>query len=247
MKKLLIIQHIEREGPGNFIDIADQLKFDVSICRVDLNDDLPDLDQVDGLLILGGPMGLNDRDKVEFSWLNKEICLLKQVLALEIPIIGICLGAQLLAFAAGGSIEPLLSKETKKPLAEIGWGVVSKVPFNGLEPVINSLIVPLSVLHWHADRIILPESATLLASSPRCNEQMFRIGRNAYGMQFHAEVEEFAIRRWIAEDEEFISQNLGPLGQSKLLNNLASLTQRSSKRRKEFLYSLFEILWSSDI
>ena len=107
MSRLLVLQHLEREGPGLFIQIAENLGFSVCIFRLDLGDSLPELRDGDLLLVLGGPMGVRDIGNYSYPWLINEVDLIKDALNKKIGIIGICLGAQLLAYAAGGTVEVL--------------------------------------------------------------------------------------------------------------------------------------------
>ena len=120
MSRLLVLQHIEREGPGLFRQIAEKKGISVCIFRLDLGDPLPELNNGDLLLVLGGPMGIRDIGNPNFPWLNKEVDLIKEALNQKIGMIGVCLGAQLLAYAAGGDVEVLEEGIPPKPLAEIG-------------------------------------------------------------------------------------------------------------------------------
>ena len=112
------------------------------------------------------------------------------------------LGAQLLASAAGGDVEILKSGSPPKALPEIGWSQIfidkSNKDFKAL------FEEPFHVLHWHGDRILLPNKAELIASSARCKEQFFRIGNFAYGLQFHIETTGRMINNWIKEDKDFV-------------------------------------------
>ena len=129
-----------------------------------------------------------------------------------------------------------------EPLAEIGW---EKIFIQSLEynSKLTSLFEdPLTVLHWHGDRILLPSSAGLLASSCRCQEQFFSAGSSAYGVQFHVEVDEEMVDKWISEDQEFIYSALGVKGQSILRQQQKEFGYKTLNSRLEFINILFDLL-----
>ena len=156
-------------------------------------DPLPAPTQDDLVLVLGGSMGLEDLNHYNYPWLKKELQFIKRSLKNHIPIIGVCLGAQLLAYAAGGDVEVLEAGIPPQPLAEIGWHTVVSHVFKKDNKITTLLGKPFPVLHWHGDRILLPTTAELIASSCRCEEQLFQIGSLAYGIQFHVEIENLSL------------------------------------------------------
>ena len=179
MSRLLVLQHLERERAGLFVNIAEKRGFSVYTFRLDLCDSLPELMVGDLLLVLGGPMSIRDIGTSTYPWLTEEIGLIKQALNQGVALIGVCLGAQLLAHAAGGGVEVLKSDVSHESLAEIGW---EKIFLQSLENnfKLTSLFAdPLPVLHWHGDRILLPSTAELLARSCRCQEQLFSVGSSS--------------------------------------------------------------------
>ena len=242
MSRLLVLQHIEREGPGLFARIAEERGFTLCTFRLDLGDSLPELTKGDLLLVLGGPMGVRDIFNPSFLWLKKEVDLIKKALQQEVGIIGICLGAQLLAYAAGGDVEVLQEQTSHRALAEIGWHNI----FSSIDQRSNKFKFlygkPFPVLHWHGDRIILPTNAELIASSARCKEQFFRIGSLAYGIQFHAEINNDMVNRWINEDDKFISSALGKDGQSLLKEQQKKYSDKTLEARLEFLNTLIDLV-----
>ena len=242
MSRLLVLQHIEREGPGLFRQIAEKKGISVCIFRLDLGDPLPELNNGDLLLVLGGPMGVSDIGDPMFPWLNKEVDLLKKALTQHIGIIGVCLGAQLLAYAAGGDVEVLEEGISCQPLAEIGWQPVSSHVFKKNNKLTTLLSKPFPVLHWHGDRILLPTSAELIASSVRCKEQLFQIGPLAYGIQFHVEIDNDMVNRWIEEDKKFVLSALGIDGQSILKKQQKENGYKTLEARLEFLNTLIDLV-----
>jgi GMP synthase (glutamine-hydrolysing) len=216
MSELVVLQHLEREGPGLFAEEAERRGWGVQVCRLDQGVPLPVLGPDQALLVLGGPMGVADIGTPEFPWLAAEIDLLRDCLECERPVIGLCLGAQLLAFAAGGQVVPLEAGEPPTRRYELGWEPVRWTVPVAQEPVLAGLDASERVLHWHGDRILLPASATLLGSTALCPEQMYRIDHHAHGLQFHVEVTAEALERWLAEDGAYVAEALGPDGADRL-------------------------------
>ena len=195
MSRLIVLQHIEREGPGLFSKVALEHKKEVIICRLFLGETIPKLVDKDLLLVMGGPMGIADINNPNYPWLLEEIDLIKFALENQFKVVGVCLGAQLLAYAAGGSVQPMMELCPDINKLEVGW---APIYFNNLHHPLNLFNDSrLDVLHWHSDRIILPTGAQLIASSDVCNEQLFSIDRYAYGLQFHVEIEEEMLYQWI--------------------------------------------------
>ena len=240
MKRLLVLQHLEIEGPGLFYEIARERNMNIKIIRLDLGDDLPKTNKDDLLLIMGGPMGIKDIGSIKYPWLKSERDFIKSELKKKTRIIGVCLGAQLLANAAGGNTEILKYGSPLKPLPEIGW---SQIFFKQSNNDLNKFCeAPFHVLHWHGDRILLPDKAELIASSKRCEEQFFKIGDFAYGLQFHIESTKEIIERWINEDQLFINKGLGPKGQEILKEQYEQYGEKSIKKRKLLINKLFNLL-----
>ncbi len=139
---------------------------------------IPSIDDYDALIIMGGSMGINDTE--QYSWLEDEIAHIKIAIAHNKPILGICLGAQLIAHTLGATI-------SKNPQKEIGWFPINFTPDS--HPITQKLPSTTHVLHWHGDTFSLPPNATHLASSPACANQAF-IFNNIIGLQFHLEMDE---------------------------------------------------------
>ncbi len=242
MPRLVILQHLEREGPGLFAKIAKERGMTLSLYRLDQGVSLPQLVNDDLLLVLGGPMGVRDINNLNFPWLSEELHFIKDALKNEIRIIGICLGAQLLAYAAGGDIEILLDDSSSLPLPEVGWGTVFFT--DKWKNLLGSLFVedPFKVLHWHGDRIVLPPSAELIASSNCCNEQFFKIGAGAFGLQFHVEIDNSMVEKWINEDTKFIRFALGLNAEFILREQQKLYGKNTIERRLFFLRRLFDLI-----
>ncbi|MCP5115400.1 MAG: glutamine amidotransferase [bacterium] len=143
------------------------------------------LEDAAGIISLGGPMSVND----DLGYIRREIGLLEFALAVGKPILGICLGCQLIAKALGARV-------FRNPVKEIGWALVERTDAGRIDPLLASFRDPETVLHWHGETFDLPTGATLLAQSENCANQAFRFGPNVYGLQFHLEATADMVAAW---------------------------------------------------
>ncbi len=189
-------------------------------------------------------MGVSDKDG-EAPWLKDEIELIKLCVSRKIGLIGVCLGAQLLAFSEGGAVTPLKNDLNNNDIAEIGWSKIYPVSSKQKNSFIKAIDKPLNVLHWHKDRIILPDSADLLASSNLCKEQFFSIGTKACGLQFHLELESKEdFITWLNEDREFIEAGIGNSGYNDLMTQFNKIHLPNKENMIRVIKLIFEILAS---
>jgi GMP synthase-like glutamine amidotransferase len=178
----LVVQHLAPEGPYEIARALDDASVAVDVCRVFAGDELPkDLGGYSGLVVMGGPMSAASDDG--FATRTSEIDLLESSLERRLPTLGICLGAQLLAIAAGAKVYP----GAEGP--EIGWAPISLVGEAGNDALFRDLPPELTVLHWHGDTFDLPPGAAHLAANDVYVNQAFRAGPLAWGLQFHLEVD----------------------------------------------------------
>ena len=233
--KLLVLKNIEREGPGLFLKIAKEKGFLPEIYNLYLGEKLPEPKKDDLILIMGGPMSVRDINNEKYFWLRKETYFLKRAIENQISIIGVCLGAQLLAHILGGKIEQLKDEFNKEIKPELGWSEISFVNEKSNEENTLEINEPLKVLHWHGDRIILPPQEKLLASSNRCREQLFKVGESIYGLQFHVETEGGMTSDWIKNDKKFIISGLGKNGQKILKNQCCKFESSTLNERILFI------------
>ncbi|MDD2501635.1 MAG: type 1 glutamine amidotransferase [Geobacter sp.] len=188
---LHIIQNHPEVPPGNIAEnLADQ-GISFQLHHLYRGKALPTADDMTALIVLGGAMGANDDDR--FPFLSPLKQLIRSCLSHGIPYLGICLGGQLLAAAMG---TPVVSCRWE----ELGTLQITLTHKGEKDPLFHGIPSPFSTFQWHHDSFDLPAEAALLAESPACPHQAFRLGSNAWGLQFHPEVTEQIIRTWAAWD-----------------------------------------------
>ena len=150
---------------------------------------LPDVASAAGLIFLGGPMSAND----DLPYLRQELQVIRQAAERSQPVLGVCLGSQLIAKALGAKV---FQNSTK----EIGWFDIRLTDAGRQDPILAALDTGETVFHWHGETFDLPEGAAWLAYSQACRHQAFRVGSNVYGLQFHLEVTPEMIADWCTQD-----------------------------------------------
>jgi len=189
MRRLLIFQHVSYEILGTLDPLLRNAGFRIRYVNFDRQPDAkPDISRYHGLIVLGGPMNCDQSDR--HPHLETEIELIRQTIDAGKPILGICLGAQLIARALGARVMP---NETK----EIGWYELNLTAAGQDDPLFSHFDDSQMIFQWHGDRFDIPDGATHLATSPDCQNQAFRYSDNVYGLQFHLEVDAPMIHRWL--------------------------------------------------
>ena len=239
-----MVQHIDREGPDLVAEIALEQGMSIHTIRPDQGEPLPDPISTKNTiaLLLGGPMSVGDRHQESLAWMQQELDWLTRWHQHNNPVLGICLGAQLLAVAAGGTVQPLQVGLPPQPLKEVGYGSIHWLTKPSREPLLKGLQPSEMVLHWHGDRIHLPADATLLGSSLHCAEQVFRIGAHAIGLQCHLEVDGDALERWIANDHDYVVSALGPEGPVRLSRDWRRLGSTLQNQGRDFFNAALDQL-----
>jgi GMP synthase-like glutamine amidotransferase len=205
--RFLVIKHVVVEDLGIFEQFCHDADIAIDTVELEKGGSFPDLKGYAALWVMGGPMNVDD--EVEFPWLvNEKVFIRKAVQELQIPYMGICLGAQLLADALGGEVKPMAAPE-------VGLLTVTTTSIADNHPLTRELPKTLKVLEWHSQEIKqLPAGATLLASSNHCQVQAYAVGDYAFGLQFHSEVTGTTVEDWvqIPAYRADLAATLGPTG-----------------------------------
>ena len=189
MENILIIKHIPIEGPGRIKRILNQRKISCHIIELSQEDKLsPSPKAFEAIILLGGPMNVYEEEKYPF--LNEVNSFIQVAFNENIPLLGICLGAQLIAKAAGAKVYRAENKE-------IGWSKVTLTPAGISDPLFKNFPDNFPVFQWHGDTFDIPEQGELLGFSDSCKNQVFRYGYATYGLQFHMEITAEMIKDWM--------------------------------------------------
>jgi len=180
-------QHAPFEGLGSIEPWLKKAGCEITSTRFYESAKLPDLKTIDLLVVMGGPMSVNDEDR--FPWLVAEKQFIWDAIAKSKPVLGICLGAQLIAGALGTGVYSNKAKE-------IGWFPVHGIKSN--DQSIFEFPESIKVFHWHGETFDLPSGATLLAKSDACENQAFQVGKSVIGLQFHLETTPQAARTLVS-------------------------------------------------
>ncbi len=220
MKKLLVCQHVAHEILGTLNPLLKRAGFRIRYVNFGRHPDAqPSLDGYHGLILLGGPMSVYDSGR--FPHLQTELNLIEEALRRNLPILGICLGAQLIAKVLGARV---YGSEEK----EIGWYEVSSTKEGSGDPLFGEFRGTETIFQWHGDTFDIPRSGVHLAFSRLCANQAFRYGANVYGFQFHLEVDEPMILRWLKVSENYVE--IAALGGEDYLEQICAQTKNHVER-----------------
>lgn len=187
--KILVFQHVPFEPLGSLDPLLKEAGFRIRYVNFGRQPrSRPELDKYEALIVLGGPMNADQIDR--YPNLITEVEIIREAVESDMAVLGICLGAQLLAKALGGSV-------VRNERPEIGWYNVELTAAGTTDPVLAAFAQSQEVFQWHEDGIVLPSEAVCLAGSGVSPVQAFRYGEHAYGFQFHLEANRSLIERWL--------------------------------------------------
>ncbi|HRS61857.1 MAG TPA: type 1 glutamine amidotransferase [Spirochaetota bacterium] len=193
MKRIHVLQHTEAETPGFILHWASDMGYSITQTKFFEDYTFPPIEAFDFLVIMGGPMSVNDiRD---YPWLKEEIAFIKRAIDSDKIIIGICLGAQLIARALGAIVK-------KNDYKEIGWHRIYKTGTQTEVPVFDCIPDGAYVFHWHGETFEIPDGATHIFYSDACRNQAFIYKDRVIALQFHPEVTFQLINNMIADLSE---------------------------------------------
>jgi GMP synthase-like glutamine amidotransferase len=184
MKPIAIFRHTHTEGPGYLAEFLDERKIPWQLIAIDAGDAVPrSAETYSGLVFMGGPMSVND----DLPWIAPVLALIREAVAGDIPVLGHCLGGQLISKALGGTV-------SRNPVKEIGWGEVTVADSNTARGWFGE-VRNFKAFHWHGETFSLPQGATHLLSSSYCANQAYSLGRHL-ALQCHVEMTAAMIATW---------------------------------------------------
>ena len=200
---VLICKNIELEGPGTIEDYLIRTKIPYTIIELARGEKIPNPDNFNTLIMMGGPMSVNEEEI--YPYIKEEERLVRDFIAKDKKVLGICLGAQIMAKALGATVYP-------GPQKEIGWYYIDLTEEGMKDPLMKNLafhpfvkdpLKKFNVFHWHGETFDIPDGAVRLASSALYQNQAFRHGHRAYALQFHMEVRKEMILDWLKDEPHF--------------------------------------------
>jgi GMP synthase-like glutamine amidotransferase len=209
MSRVLVVQHAPQEGPGYLAEFLERRAIPWELARSDSPQPLPaDPAGLCGLVLMGGPMSAND----PLPWIPPLLDLVRQAVARDVPVLGHCLGGQLLAKALGAPV-------TRNPVPEVGWLPVDAVAGEAADDWLAELPPRFAVFQWHGETFALPPGARRLLSSPDCLNQAFALGPHL-GLQCHVEMTPALVRSWVETSGEELEPRPTVHSPAELLRDL---------------------------
>lgn len=233
MKPIAIFRHAATEGPGYFAEFLNQHAIPWQLIRIDEGAHVPlNARDYSGLVFMGGPMSVND----DLPWMQFVLPLIRDAFSHDVPLLGHCLGGQLMAKALGGVV-------TQNPVKEIGWGKVN-VSDNDTALLWFGDVKTFDAFHWHGETFSLPRGAVHLLSSAHGQNQAYAIGKHL-ALQCHVEMTEHMIREWCEVGEEELAASAdspavqsAAVMQAQMLEKLPELHQVATQLYRHWLHGL---------
>jgi GMP synthase (glutamine-hydrolysing) len=233
--RALVLQHMAVEGPGTLASYLDARDWTLETVALYEGARLPeDAKGYQAVIVMGGPMGVYD--EAEYPFLRDEHQFLMRVIAQGVPLLGICLGSQLLAKALGARVYRNLHKE-------IGWYTVDLTPAGAADPLFAGITSPVPVFQWHGDAFDLPVGATPLAASSLCPLQAFRYGDRVYGLLFHLELTPTVIQSWIEVFHDELVRLQGTIDPNRIVAEMPHRFVAYQQVGSRVFANLVEYVW----
>jgi GMP synthase (glutamine-hydrolysing) len=233
--RALVLQHVAVEGPGTLALYLEARGWKLETVALYAGARLPeDARGYQAVIVMGGPMSVYD--EAEYPFLRDEQHFLRRAMAQDVPLLGICLGSQLLAKALGAQVYRNAQKE-------IGWYTVDLTPAGAADPLFAGLASPVPVFQWHGDAFDLPVGAILLASSSLCAHQAFRYGDRVYGLLFHLELTPAIIHTWIETFQDELLSLRGTIDSARIVAELPRRFAAYQQAGTRVFANLVEHLW----
>ena len=233
--RALVLQHVAVEGPGTLAPYLEARGWTLETVALYAGAHPPeDARGYQAVIVMGGPMGVYD--EAAYPFLRAEQHFLRCAMAQDVPLLGICLGSQLLAKALGARVYRNAQKE-------IGWYTVDLTPAGAADPLFAGLPLSLPVFQWHSDAFDLPAGAIPLASSPLCAHQAFRYGDRVYGLLFHLELTPAIIHTWMETFQDELLSLRGTIDPARIVAELPRRFAAYQQVGTRVCANLVEHLW----
>ena len=225
MKPIYIFRHLEHEGPGYLADFLEQRNLPYKVIRIDKGDAVPEnIKDASGLVFMGGSMSVND----PLPWIDQELALIRQAAAADMPVLGHCLGGQLISKALGGKV-------TANRVKEIGWLDAEQVDNEAAHEWFNGLPKRLLLFHWHGETFTTPQGATRILQSAHCANQAF-VMNNIVGLQCHIEMTADMVKEWTRSSPHEIANPSATVQSAAQMTDLLNARIRELHKVADILY-----------
>lgn len=232
MSDILILKNVTREGPGLLAGVLESHGITYDVVDLDKGEQLPSIVGYKALVVLGGPDSANDTSEK----MTSELAFVTQAIDNGLPYLGVCLGMQVLVHAAGGQVVPGQRKEVGFMDADGQPYAITFTEAGRDEPLFTGLHSPLPVFQLHGEVVELRPDMKLLGTAPVCENQIVKVGVNAYGIQSHFELTDDMLRVWAAEDPD-----LAPIPYETLARDFAAIKEEYTKTGETLLQNFLRI------
>jgi len=229
--KALLVQHEDQVPPGRLLEVLNHLKWDAEVIMMEKSPEVPaSINEFDCLVLLGGTVNVDDVKG--YPYLENLRRLTSSAIKAGFPVLGLCLGAQMISRAVGGRVY-------RNQCGEIGWEKVWFTEEGLRDPVLQGFESPLEVFQWHDDMFDVPNGSALLGRSRLCPNQIIRLGKTTYGFQSHLEVTEDIIFDWIESYHVKEESRLGSGGADRLARDTREKMSLYNNISRQILLNYF--------